>query len=92
MAGIRRIGRGVVPGVRAIDRSPRACRWCLQVEEQLRELRQHLAATGHNVAFSPGPNPYSNVEDELRMAGDGAQRRCRGRLSGGLVAIRRSDW
>jgi hypothetical protein len=38
---------------------------CLQLEEVLRELRQSWA-TGQYVAFSPGPNPYPNVEDEVR--------------------------
>ena len=39
---------------------------CLQLEEELRDLRQRLAASGQYVAYSPGPNPYPNVEDELR--------------------------
>ncbi|MBV9170014.1 MAG: hypothetical protein JOZ81_08015 [Chloroflexi bacterium] len=30
------------------------------------ELRQRLAALGRYVAFSPGPNPHPNVEEELR--------------------------
>ena len=42
------------------------CPRCLGFEEELRDLRQRLAASGRYVAFSPGPNPYPNVEDELR--------------------------
>ena len=43
-----------------------SCARCLQLEDELRDLRQHLAASGQYVAYSPGPNPYPNVEDELR--------------------------
>jgi hypothetical protein len=43
-----------------------ACARCLQLEEELRDFRQRLAASGRYVAYSPGPNPYPNVEDELR--------------------------
>jgi hypothetical protein len=43
-----------------------ACARCLDLEEELRDLRQRLAASGHYVAYSPGPNPYPNVEEELR--------------------------
>jgi hypothetical protein len=43
-----------------------ACGRCLQLEDELRDLRQRLAASGQYVAYSPGPNPYPNVEDELR--------------------------
>jgi len=43
-----------------------ACAGCLQLEEERRDVRQRLAASGQYVAFSPGPNPYPNVEDQLR--------------------------
>ena len=43
-----------------------ACARCLHLEEDRRDLRRHLAASGQYVAYSPGPNPYPNVEDELR--------------------------
>ena len=43
-----------------------ACARCLQLEDELRDLRRRLAASGQYVAYSPGPNPYPNVEDELR--------------------------
>ena len=43
-----------------------ACERCLQLEEQLRELRQALAASGHFVTYAPGPNPNPSVDDELR--------------------------
>jgi hypothetical protein len=42
------------------------CARCLQLDEELRDLRQHLTASGQYVAYSPGPNPYPNVEDEVR--------------------------
>ena len=43
-----------------------ACERCLQLEEQLHDLRQALAASGHYVTYAPGPNPNPNVDDELR--------------------------
>ena len=43
-----------------------ACARCLHLEDELRDLRQRLTASGHYVAYSPGPNPHPNVEDELR--------------------------
>src|SRR5215471_16193528 len=66
MVGSRRRARAVGRGVRAVDRRTPACQRCQQLEEELRDLRQRLAASGHYIAFSPGPNPYPNVEDELR--------------------------
>ena len=52
---------------RAIAESrPTACERCLQLEDEVRDVRQRLAASGRYVAFSPGPNPNPNVEDELR--------------------------
>jgi hypothetical protein len=54
-------------GVRAVDRRTPACQRCQQLDEELRDLRQRLAASGHYVAFSPGPNPYPSVEDDLRQ-------------------------
>jgi hypothetical protein len=66
---------------------------CLQLEEELRDLRQRLAASGQYVAYSPGPNPYANAEDELRRwlatepgadAADGVSSR--------VDAISQSDW
>ena len=48
-----------------VDRSrPTTCERCLQFEEELRDLRQRLAASGQYVTYSPGPNP--NVDEELR--------------------------
>jgi hypothetical protein len=52
--------------VRAVDHRTPVCQRCQHLEEELRDLRQRLAATGRYVAFSPGPNPYPSVEDELR--------------------------
>jgi hypothetical protein len=48
------------------DHKP-ACARCLRLEEELRDLRQRLAASGQYVTYSPGPNPYPDVEDELRL-------------------------
>ena len=42
-----------------------ACVRCLHLEDELRDLRQRLTASGHYVTYSAGPNPYPNVEDEL---------------------------
>jgi hypothetical protein len=50
-----RLDRGHKPG----------CARCLQLEDDLRDLRQRLPASGQYVAYSPGPNPHPNVEDEL---------------------------
>ena len=52
---------------RAITESrPATCERCLQLEDEVRALRQRLAASGRYVTFSPGPNPNPNVEHELR--------------------------
>jgi len=48
------------------EQSRLACERCLQFEEELRELRQRLAASGQYVTYSPGPNPNPNVDNELR--------------------------
>ena len=42
------------------------CPRCLELEDQVRELHQRLAASGQYVAFSPGPNPHPDVERELQ--------------------------
>jgi hypothetical protein len=39
------------------------CPRCL--EDELRELRQRLAARGEYVTFSPGPNPNPRLDHEL---------------------------
>ena len=44
-----------------------ACQRCWQLEEELRDVRQRLAASGQYVAFSPGPNPNPNVDDEQAL-------------------------
>ena len=49
-------------GVAADD--PRCAR-CLELEDELAELRQQLAAVGRYVAYSPGPNTNPSVEYEL---------------------------
>jgi hypothetical protein len=46
------------------DRKP-ACARCLRLEDE-REIRQRQAASGQYVAYSPGPSPNPDVEDELR--------------------------
>ncbi len=50
-------------GVAADD--PR-CTRCLDLEDELADLRQQLAAIGRYVAFSPGPNTNPELERELR--------------------------
>jgi hypothetical protein len=42
------------------------CSRCLQFEEELRELRLRLAASGQYVTFSDGPNTNPTVEHELQ--------------------------
>jgi hypothetical protein len=37
----------------------------VQLEEELEQLRQRLAATGQYVTYSPGPNPHADIEREL---------------------------
>jgi hypothetical protein len=42
------------------------CPRCLEFAEELEQLCQRLAASGQFVAYSPGPNPNSDVEGELK--------------------------
>ena len=42
------------------------CPRCLELEDELHDLRLHLAASGKYVTFSPGPNPNPDIERELR--------------------------
>src|SRR4051794_26542174 len=42
------------------------CSRCLQLEDELHDLRRRLAALGHYATFSPGPNPNLDVDHELR--------------------------
>jgi hypothetical protein len=46
----------------AQDRCPR----CLEFEEEIRVLRQRLAASGLYVTYSPGPNTNPNVDHEVQ--------------------------
>jgi hypothetical protein len=46
------------------DVEPRCAR-CLQLEDELLELRQQLAALGRYVTTTPGPNTNPNLEKEL---------------------------
>ncbi|HEX8967404.1 MAG TPA: hypothetical protein VF937_05965 [Chloroflexota bacterium] len=41
------------------------CDRCLALEDELRELRQQLAAVGRYVVSSPGPNTSPELEREL---------------------------
>jgi hypothetical protein len=41
------------------------CPRCLELEDEISELRQRLAAVGQFVVASPGPNVGLNVEREL---------------------------
>jgi hypothetical protein len=49
-----------------VDTEPDSCAGCLDFEEEIRVLRQQLAAVGQYVTYSPGPNSNANVEEELR--------------------------
>jgi hypothetical protein len=42
------------------------CPQCLEFQDEIRELRQRLAAAGQYVTYSPGANPAPTVESELR--------------------------
>ena len=42
------------------------CPRCLELEDEVRQLQQRLAAVGQYVAYSPGPNTSPNLERELR--------------------------
>lgn len=42
------------------------CPRCLELEEQICELHQRLAAVGQYVTYTPGPSPAANVEHELQ--------------------------
>jgi hypothetical protein len=58
------------------DRAPRhslvvrdatsRCPRCLDLEEEIRTLQLRLAASGHYVTYSPGPNSNPNIDDELK--------------------------
>ena len=62
--------RALLTGVRAAPVSLVAsdeaqCPTCLELAEELEQLRQRLAASGQFVTYSPGPNPNPGVEREL---------------------------
>ena len=42
------------------------CARCLELEDELADLRQQLAAVGRYVVYSPGPNTNPELERELR--------------------------
>jgi hypothetical protein len=42
------------------------CPRCLELEDQINELRQRLASAGQYIAFSPGPNANPDVDYELQ--------------------------
>ena len=42
------------------------CKRCLEFQDELRQMRQRLAASGQYVTYSPGPNPGVDVERELQ--------------------------
>ena len=42
------------------------CERCLEFQDELRQLHQHLAASGQYVTYSPGANPGLDVEHELQ--------------------------
>jgi hypothetical protein len=64
------VPRALLTGVRAAPVSLVAsdeaqCPTCLELAEELEQLRQRLAASGQFVTYSPGPNPNPGVEREL---------------------------
>jgi hypothetical protein len=42
------------------------CPRCLELEEELRDVRQQLSAAGRYVVTSPGPNTNPQLEHELK--------------------------
>jgi hypothetical protein len=66
-----------------------ACPGCLEFEEEIRVLRQRLAAVGHYVTYSPGPNSNPNVEDELRRW---LRARVRTRMRHPDIVLAGPDW
>jgi hypothetical protein len=42
------------------------CPRCLEFEDEIRELRQRLAAVGQYVTYTPGPSPTVNLDHELQ--------------------------
>ena len=42
------------------------CERCIEFQDELRQMRQRLAASGQYVTYSPGPNPGFDVERELQ--------------------------
>ena len=42
------------------------CPRCLELEDEICELHQRLAAVGHYVTYTPGPSPTANLERELQ--------------------------
>jgi hypothetical protein len=42
------------------------CPRCLELEDELEDLRQRLAARGEYVTYSPGPNANPDLERELK--------------------------
>jgi len=45
---------------------PSACPQCLELEEQLGDVRVQLDAVGRYVTYSPGPNSNPNPQHELQ--------------------------
>jgi hypothetical protein len=45
---------------------PPGCPRCLQLEDELSELRQQLAAVGRYVITTPGPNTNPDLDRELK--------------------------
>jgi hypothetical protein len=42
------------------------CPRCLELDEEIRAMRQQLTSVGQYVTYSPGPNGNPNVEEELQ--------------------------
>ena len=49
-----------------VDGHDGRCARCLELEDELADLRQQLAAVGRYVVYSPGPNTNPELERELK--------------------------
>ena len=75
------------------------CERCLEFQDELRQMRQRLAASGQYVTYSPGPNQGFDFELELQrwLAGNPRSNAAAGFRAGWarmarLVGPRLRDW
>ena len=62
----RRVAEYLVPVRVRVPDDGAQCERCLEFQDELRQMRQRLAASGQYVTYSPGPNPGVDVELELQ--------------------------